>query len=135
MSSDNDGVLPSRDEPWDVLDDDRFSEDSSVENVSDGSIGTFPHLLEFKLLNSGFIRSDGSTLDAYFTFFDSLSSLNGDFIISGISVLHSKVKVLNLDVKEGKNKFVLDSLPDDSGHLISVEFSNRVGNFDFSSLH
>ena len=135
VSSNDDWFLPSWNESGDVFNDDGFSKDSSIENVSDSSIGTFPHLLELELLNSCFVRSDGGTLDTDFALFDSFSSFNGDFVISFVSVLHSEIKVLNLDVKEGKDEFVLDGLPDDSGHLVSIEFSDWVGNLDFSSLH
>jgi hypothetical protein len=50
-------------------------------------------------------------------------------------VLDSKVKILDGKVEEGKNKFIFDRFPDDSGHLISIEFSNRIGNFDFGIFH
>lgn len=135
MSSDDNWFFPSWYKSGNVLNYDRFSEDSSIKNISNSSIGTFPHFLELELFNSSFVGSDGSTLDAYFAFLDGFCSFNGDFIISSISVLHSKVKVLNLDIKEGKDEFVFDGLPDDSGHLISIKFSYRVGNFDLSSLH
>ena len=135
MSSDDDGLFPSRDEPWDILDDNRFSKHGSVENVSDGSIGAFPHFLKLELLNSGLIGGDGGAFNSDFALFDSLSSFNGDLVISSISVLHSKIKVLNLDVEERENEVVFDGLPDDSGHLVTIEFSDRVGDFDFSCLH
>jgi len=89
MSSNNDGFLPAWDESWDVFDNDGFSEDGSVQNVSDGSIWTFPHLLQIELFDSGLIRSDGCALDAYLAFFDGLSSLNSDFVISGIPMLNT----------------------------------------------
>ena len=93
MSANNDGLGPARNESWDVFNDDRFSEDSSVKNVSDGSIGTFPHLLEFKLFDSGLIRSNSCAFDANFALLDGFSSLDGDFIISGITMLNTQIKV------------------------------------------
>ena len=42
VSSDDDGLLPLRDQKWDVLAEDGFSEHGSVEVVSDGSVGGFP---------------------------------------------------------------------------------------------
>ena len=120
MSSDDDGLLPARNEPRDVLDDDGLSEDSSVQNVSDGAIGTLPHLFQFELFDSGLIRSDGGTLDAYFALFDGFSCFDGDFVISFISVFHSEVEVKDLQVEEGKDEFVFDGLPDESGHFVSI---------------
>ena len=135
VSANNDWLFPARDESGDVADDNGFSEDGAIEDVSDGSIGTLPHFLELELLNSGLIRGDGGTLDPDLALLDGLSSLNGDFVISGISVLHPEIEVHDLKVKEGQDKFILDGLPDDSGHLITIELSHWVGNFDFSSLH
>jgi hypothetical protein len=135
VSADDDRFLPAGDEPGDVIDDDWLSEDSTIQDVSDGSIGTLPHLLEFELLNSGLVRSNGGTFDADLAFFDGLSSLNGDFVISLISVLHAEVEVLDLEIEERKNKLIPDGLPDDSGHLITVELSNWVVYLDLSTLH
>jgi len=42
---------------------------------------------------------------------------------------------LDLEVEERKNKLISDSLPDDSGHLITVELSYGVIYLDFSALH
>lgn len=59
VTSDDDGFFPAWDESWDVADEDWFSEDSSIELVSDGPIWGLPHLLEVVLLDSGFIWGDG----------------------------------------------------------------------------
>jgi hypothetical protein len=135
VPADNDGLFPSRDESWDVLDNDWFSEDSSIEDVSDGSIGTFPHFFQVELLDSGLIGSDGCAFDSNLTLLDGFSSLDGDLIFSGISVLNSEVEVEDVEVEEGENKFVLDGLPNDSGHLISVKLSYWLSHFDFWDLH
>lgn len=120
VPADDDWLLPSWNEARDVLDDDRLPEDCTVEDVSDGAIGTLPHLLEFEFLDSGLIGSDGRTLDAYLAFLDGFSSLNGDFVISGISVLNAKIEVLYVEIEEREDELVLDGLPDDSGHLVSI---------------
>ena len=39
MSANDDGLSPSGNISWDVLDDDGLSEDGTIENVTDGSIG------------------------------------------------------------------------------------------------
>lgn len=95
MSADDDGFFPSRNEAGDVADDDGFPEDGSVEDVPDGAIGALPHFLELEFLNSGLIRSDGCTLDAYLAFLDGFSCFDGDFVISGISVFDAEIKVLD----------------------------------------
>jgi hypothetical protein len=89
VSTDDDWFFPSRYQFWYIFNNDRLSEDSTVEDVSDGTIGAFPHFFEVELLDSGFVWSDGCTFDAYFAMFNGLGSLKGDFIIGGISVLNS----------------------------------------------
>ena len=49
MTTNHNGVRPPGNEFWNVLTDDRFSEDRASQNVSDGPIGTQPHLLQFEL--------------------------------------------------------------------------------------
>ena len=39
VSADDDWLLPSGDQPWDVFDDDWFSKNGSVQNVSDCAVG------------------------------------------------------------------------------------------------
>jgi hypothetical protein len=88
VSTDNDWFFPSRYQFGYIFDDDRFSEDSSVEDVSDGTVGAFPHFFEVELLDSGFIWRDGCAFDAYFALLNGLGGLEGDIIIGGISVLN-----------------------------------------------
>lgn len=50
-------------------------------------------------LNTSLIRGDGSALDADVVLHDGLSSLNGNAIISGITALHTKIKILDIDIE------------------------------------
>ena len=135
VSADDDGLFPAWDEPGDVFDDDWFSEDGSVEDVSDGSIGRFPHLFEVELFDSGLIGSDGGTLDTNFALFDGVGGIDGDLIVGGISVFDTEIEVLDVEIEEGVDEFVLDGGPDDSGHLITIELSDWVFDFNFFKLH
>lgn len=46
MTTDNDGLFPSGDETGDTRDDNGFTEDCPVENVSDSPVGRSPHLFQ-----------------------------------------------------------------------------------------
>ena len=131
VSSNNNRFGPVGYKSGNIVDDDWFSEDCSIKIVSDSSVGRFPHFLEFELLYSGFVRSDGSTLDTDFALLNGMGGIHGDFVISFISIFHSQIEVLNVEVKEGMDEFVLDELPEDSSHLITIKFSDGVGDFDF----
>lgn len=92
-------------------------------------------MLEVELLDSGLIRSDGSAFDTDLALSDGVSSIDGDLIVSGVSVLNTEVKVFDVEIKEGVDELVLDGLPNDSGHFIAIEFGNWVFDFDFGELH
>jgi len=130
VSSNNDRLSPAGDKLRDILAENGFSEDGTVEVVSDSTIGGLPHLLKLEFFNSSLIRSDCGTLDTDLALFDGSGSIESYFIISGISVFHAEVEIFNVNVEEGKDELVLDVLPDDSGHLITVEFGYGVFNLD-----
>ena len=130
MSSDDDWFGPVVDESWDVFAENWFSEDGSSEVVSDGSVRGFPHFFEFELLDSGLIGGDGGALDTNLAFLDCFGSIHGDLVIGLVSVLHTEVEVLNVEIEEWVDELILDLLPDDSGHFITIEFSDGVFNFD-----
>lgn len=131
VTANDDGFGPVFDESGDVFDEDGFSEDGTVEVVSDGSVGRFPHFFEFELLDSGFVGGDGGALDTDFAFLDGFGSVKGDLVVGFISVFHTEIKVLDVEIEEGMDQFILDLLPEDSGHFITVEFSDGVFHFDF----
>ncbi len=93
MSANDDRFFPSRNKSRDVFDDNGLSENSSIEDISDGSIGTLPHFFKFELFDSSLIGGNGGAFDANFAFSDGLCGFDGDFIIGGISVLDTEVKV------------------------------------------
>jgi hypothetical protein len=135
VSTNDDGLFPSGDQARDVIYDDGFSEDCSVQDISNGSISTFPHLFQVEFFDSGFVRSDRGAFDTDFTLFNGISGVDCDLIVGGISVFHAQVEVLDVEVQEVEDEFVLDGFPDDSGHLIAVKFCNWVLYFDFFKLH
>jgi hypothetical protein len=57
------GSGPSRYQPGDGLANDWFSEDGSSQNVSDGSVGRKPHLLQAELDDALLVGRDGGALD------------------------------------------------------------------------
>ena len=101
--------------------------------VTDGSIGALPHLLKLKLLDSGFVGGNSGTLNTDLAIFDGPSSVHGDLVISLISVFHAQIEVLDVKIEEGVDEFILDKLPEDTGHFVTVQFGNWVLNFDFLS--
>lgn len=134
VSANNNWLSPLGAESWNVVDDDWLSENGSSQKVSDGSVRRFPHLLQVELLDSCLIRGDGGALDTDSVLLDSLSGLKGDLVIGGVSVLHTKIKIFDLEIEVRKDQLVLDHLPDHSGHFVSIEFDDWVFDNNFA-LH
>jgi len=127
VSTNNDWLGPAWHAPWNIFDDDRLSENSAVEDVSDGSIGTPPHLLEAELFDTALVRGDGGALDGNFVLLGCLSAINGDLIIGGVARCHRQVIVLSLQVHVRVDVPLFDPLPNDTGHLITIDVDNRLG--------
>lgn len=64
--------------PGDVLANDWLSEDGSVEDGSDGSIGRFPHLLQFEFFDSLLIWGDRGAFDSHLVLQDGIGAVDGD---------------------------------------------------------
>lgn len=88
VSSNHDGVRPSRYQLWDVLAHDGLSEHSPIQHRSDCTIRGGPHLLQFELLHSPFVSSDCSAFYTNFMFFNSIRRIHCHFIVSLVTVLH-----------------------------------------------
>ena len=98
MSADNNWLMPFGDDSGNVLYDDGLSEDSTIEVVTDGTIGTLPHLLQVELLDSGLVWGDSGAFYADFTLTDGLCCLNGHLVIGFISMMNAQIEVFNVEI-------------------------------------
>jgi hypothetical protein len=48
--------------------------------------------------------------------------------------LNAEAVVLEIDIKVGQDQLILDELPDDTCHLIAIEFDNGSGYFDLINV-
>jgi hypothetical protein len=55
-------------------------------------------LLETELDDSLLIRSDGSTLDSNLALLDCFGGIDGNLIVSGVSVLNAQIIILDVEV-------------------------------------
>ncbi len=133
MATNHNGLGPARDETRNVLHHNGLTEDGTTKNVADSAVGGEPHLLEVELLHAILIGGNGGTLDTNVVLLDGLSSLNGNLVISGITVGETEIVVLDVKVEVGKNELLLNVGPDDAGHFITIEIHNGVRNLDLAS--
>ena len=121
--------------------------------VSDGAVGRQPHLLELKLLDTLLIWGDGRALDTDRVLLDSLGGIECYLVVGLVTVFQTEIVVLEVNVEVGVDELaysvslvpadlfmffywcwaylVLDGLPDDPSHLISVKFHDGVLDLDF----
>jgi hypothetical protein len=133
VSSADQRLGPARNKSGDVLADNRLSEHSSIENGPDGSVRGFPHLLELEFSYSFLVWGNCGTFHSDFVLKDGISCVHSHLIVGLVSVFNAQVIVLKVHIDVGKNQSVSDPLPDDTGHLISVEFNNSILHLDLSS--
>jgi len=69
------------------------------------------------------IRSDGGALDAHIVLLDRFSAIDGDLVVSFVSVLNAQVVRVQLDVQERGDQLVLDQVPDDSAQIIILNLN------------
>lgn len=87
MSANDDRLSPAWNESRDVVDHDGLPEHSAVQLVSNGAIGTLPHLFESKLFDSRLVWSDGGALNADLVLLDGVGSIQRDLVIGLVSLL------------------------------------------------
>ena len=110
---------------------DGCAEHCSVENRADGAVGAFPHFMQVIFRHALVVGGDGGTFHCHTIFFCSFGSLYGNLVSRLVAFYQSQVVVFRLQVNKGKDKFVLDHLPQDSGHLVTVHFDDGGGHLNF----
>lgn len=98
VSTNDDGFLPSGYQSRNVGDNNWFSKNGTIQDISNSSIRGLPHLLQVEFLDSLFIRGNGCALDSDLALLDGLSGINGNLITSSVTVCYRKIKVLGVDV-------------------------------------
>jgi hypothetical protein len=124
VTPDDDRLGPVRHVARDVLTDDRLAEDDAAQDVADRPVGRAVHALEAELLDPRLVRRDRRALDADAVLLDRVGGVDGDLVVGLVAVLDAEVVVLEVDVEVRVDQLVLDELPDDPGHLVTVELDD-----------
>ena len=66
---------------------------------------------------------------------DRLGGFDRNAVLGLVAVLNAEVEIEEVDVEIRPDQLVLDQLPDDPGHLVAVEFDNRVGDLDLGHAY
>ena len=81
MPSNDNRFLPARYGTRDPFKNDGLTEDSTTEDIPNGSIGTLPHLLEVEFLYTRFIGSNGGAFDTDVVLLDGFSRFDRYLVI------------------------------------------------------
>ena len=137
VTGNGDRFFPVADAGLDSLHHNGSAEYSAVQNRADGSVGALPHFLQIVFRHTGGIGRDGSALDGDTVFLRSFRGFHGHLVIRFITVRKSQVIVFRVQLDKRGKQLLLDHLPQNSGHLVSVHFHQRRCHFDFfhSFLH
>ena len=130
VTSNSDRHCPVLNYRLDAVDSDRSTEHSTVEDSSDSSVRALPHLVKMILIHSLSVRCDSCALYANAILLDSLAGVLCDLVTSLVSYRESEVIILSLEVHERQDEFVLDHLPKDPCHFVSVHLYERSSHFD-----
>lgn len=108
MSADDDWVCPSWHQSWHVFAQNWLSEYCAPQDVTDGSIGTQPHLLQLELFHTLLIGSDGGAFDSNLVLQNGVGGVHGDLIVGGITMWQSQVVVVSVDFDVWEDQLLLD---------------------------
>ena len=131
MTRNGNGLGPVLDIRNDTVYEDGCAEYRTVKNGTDGSVGALPHFLQVILLHTGAVGGDGCALDCNAVLEGCICGIYGYTVVGCISVLQTEIVILCLQIHKRKNQLILDHLPEDSGHLISVHLYKRGCHFNF----
>ena len=128
VAADDDRLRPARHQARHVFAEQRIGSRKTVpsENIADGAVGRFPHLLEMEFFHARFVGRDGGAFDADAEFFDGFGRVDGDLVVGLVAVLDAEIVIVQLDIEIGKDQFILDELPDDARHLVAVDLDDGV---------
>ena len=139
VAANADGLGPAGDRARNALEDNGLAENGATNYVTDSTVGREPHFLEVEFLHTRLVGRDGGALDTDLELLDSLCSLSGHLVFSGITVLNTEVIILEVNVEVREDQLVsvsthvlADDLPDDtlvskSRTVISSPSSSTTG--------
>lgn len=103
MTSDDDGLGPSRDDLGDALEENRLPEDGSVEDVADSTVGRLVHVCKVELLDALFVGRNSGTLDSYVVLEDRLRSIDCHLVL-GLALKNTHTRQREREKRERRRE-------------------------------
>src|SRR4030095_9434221 len=81
VTSNDDRAIPGSHYEWDILENNRLTEDSTIKYVPNCPIRTLPHLFEVEFLFALFVRSDVGTFNSYPILLNRIGRINSNLVV------------------------------------------------------
>ena len=120
MSCDCDRGLPVLYTWLNALYDDWCTEYSSIKDRTDRSIWALPHFFQVILCHTCSIWCDRCTFNSNAILLCCICGIKCYLIICLISIFKSQIVILGFQIDKWVYQFILDHLPENSGHLVSI---------------
>ncbi|MPM52316.1 hypothetical protein SDC9_99075 [bioreactor metagenome] len=131
VAGNGDGRLPAADHRADALCHDGRAENRSVQYGPDGAVGGLPHFAQAVLGHPLGIGGDGGAFDGHAVFPGGMGRVHRHLIPGALPLGQAQVIILGFQVNKGREELVLNLLPENAGHFVSVHLHQRRGHSDF----
>ena len=112
----------------------RCTEYGTIQDGTNSAVRAFVHFLQVILVHSCLIWGNGGTFYSNSVFLGCLCCIYSNLVICVISVLQAKIIIFSLQVNKRIQKFILNKLPENTGHLISVHLYKGCVHLNFCHL-
>ena len=113
------------------FDNNRCTENRTVQNRTDGSIRAFPHFFEVVLLHTCCIWSNCCTFYCNTIFFGGIGSIYSNLVVCLISFFQTKIIIFCFQINKWQQQFILNHGPENTCHLVSIHFNQRCFHLNF----
>ena len=131
MTGDGNGLLPVGYIGNNTLHQNRCTEYGSVQNGTNGTIGTLPHFLQVIFGHTRRVRSNSRAFYRNSVLFRGIRAVDCHLVVGFVSVNKTEVVVIGLEVDVRVDENILNHLPDNSRHLVAVHLDKRCGHLNF----
>ena len=110
------------------------AEHCSIKDRTDCSVRALPHFFQIILIHTCCIRSDCCTFYGNFVFLCCECGINCYLVICLVSVFQAEIIIFCLEINIWLKKIILDHLPENSCHLISIHLYQWCCHLNFFHL-
>lgn len=126
MARNGDRTLPASYNRFDLGQQDRSTENRAVQSRPDCGIGASPHLFQRIFLHPLEIGGNGGTFHSHMMNLDGVGSIHCHLIVGGVPIRQTQIIVFCFQIHKRKNQFILDHLPQNTGHFIPIHLHNGI---------